>query len=102
MSKSTSKSLSDKYTQNLLDYSKQAATDEFKTNSRKLIRKTAETTADLIGKNTMLIKLEKSKEHHQKLVQGQLQMKQKILDLKEKYQKKDIYLQEKNDKLLIM
>ena len=102
MSKSTSKSLSNKYTQNFLDYSKQSATDEFKTYSRKLIRKTAETTADLIGKNTMLIKLEKSKERQQMLVQGQLQMKQKILDLKEKYQKKDIYLQEKNDKLLIM
>ena len=91
MNKSTSKSLSDKYSQNLLDHSKQTATDEFKTTSRKLIRKTAETTADLIGKNAML-----------RLVQGQLQMKQNILDLKEKYQKKDIYLQGKNGKLLIM
>ena len=45
-----SKHLSSKYSQKLLDHAKQYATDAFKTASKRVIQKTAETTGDLIGK----------------------------------------------------
>ena len=44
-----SKNLSGKYSQKLLDHSKQSTTDDFKTASKRAIRKTAEVTGDLIG-----------------------------------------------------
>ena len=47
--KNTSKNLSSKYSQILLDHAKQSTTDAFKTHSKKVIQKTAEATGDLIG-----------------------------------------------------
>ena len=47
--KNITKSLSDKYSQELLDHAKQYATDAFKTASKRAIQKTAEATGDLIG-----------------------------------------------------
>ena len=47
--KNISKTLSGKYRQKLLDHAKQSATDALKTSSKRVIRKTAETTGDLIG-----------------------------------------------------
>ena len=47
--KNMTKSLSDKYSQKLLDHAKQSATDAFKTASKRAIQKTAEATGDLIG-----------------------------------------------------
>ena len=38
-----------KYSQKPLDYTKQSATDTFKTSSKRVIQKTAEATGDLIG-----------------------------------------------------
>ena len=38
-----------KYSQKLLDHTKQSATDAFKTDSKGVIQKTAEATGDLIG-----------------------------------------------------
>ena len=55
------------------------------------LKKTAEATGDLIG-NKIANKMTKASKSYQRIVQGQLQMKQKILNLIEKYQKKDIYL----------
>ena len=49
MGKNVSKSLSSKYSQKLLDHSKQSATNVFKTASKKAIQKTAQSTGDLIG-----------------------------------------------------
>ena len=67
----------------------------------KLLQKAAEATGDFIGVQ-QLIKLQKFKEIHNRIAQRQLQMKQKILDLIEKYLKKDIHLQKKDRKLLMI
>ena len=48
VSKNISKNLSDKYSQKLLDHAKQSATDTLKTNSKRVIQKTAEASGDLI------------------------------------------------------
>ena len=44
-----SKGLKDKYSQTVLDHTKQTATDVFKTASKRAIQKTTEATGDLIG-----------------------------------------------------
>ena len=44
-----SKGLKGKYSQTVLDHTKQTATDVFKTASKRAIQKTAEATGDLIG-----------------------------------------------------
>ena len=44
-----SKNISGKYSQKLLDYAKQSATDVLKTTSKRVIQKTTESTSDLIG-----------------------------------------------------
>ena len=44
-----SNTLRGKYGQNLLHHAKLSATDEFKTDSKRAIQKTAEATGDLIG-----------------------------------------------------
>ena len=49
INKNISKNLSGKYSQKLLDYTKQSATDAFKTTSKKANQKTAEATGDLIA-----------------------------------------------------
>ena len=49
MGKTISKNLNEKYSQKLLDLSKQSATDALKTTSVKVIQKTAEVSGDLIG-----------------------------------------------------
>ena len=43
----------------------------------------------------LMIKLQKNKKLHHRIVQRQIEMKQNIMDLIVKYQKKDIYLQKK-------
>ena len=47
--KNINKSLNCKYSQKRLDHAKQSATDAFKTSSKKVMQKAAETTSDLIG-----------------------------------------------------
>ena len=49
ISKNISKNLSGKYSQKVIDYAKQSATDGLKSSSKTLIQKTAEATGDLIG-----------------------------------------------------
>ena len=49
--KNMAKSLSDKYSQKLLDSAKKSTTDAIKTASTRAIQKTAEVTGDLIGNN---------------------------------------------------
>ena len=44
-----SKGLKDRYSQTVLDHTKQTATDVFKTASKRAIQKTAEASVDLIG-----------------------------------------------------
>ena len=50
--KSMSQSLSNKYSQKLLDRAKKSTTDAIKTASKRVIQKTAEATGDLIGNKT--------------------------------------------------
>ena len=50
ISKSISKDLSGKYSQELIDDTKQSATVVLKTASKEAMQKTAEATGDLIGK----------------------------------------------------
>ena len=79
--KNMSKSLSNKYGQKLLDGAKKSTTDAIKTTSKRVAQKTAEETGDLI----------------QKSLQKNCQMvKQKQIN-----QKTDIYLQKKDNKLLM-
>ena len=48
--KNTAKTLSNKYSQKLLDTAKKSSTDPIKTASKRAIQKSAEATGDLIGK----------------------------------------------------
>ena len=48
--KNMGKSLSNKYSQKLLDSTEKSTTDDIKTSSKRAIQKTAEATVDLIGK----------------------------------------------------
>ena len=84
------KNLSNKYSQKLFDHAKQSTRDALKTASKRAIQKLAEATGDLIGKK-LSIKLQKN---HHKILQRQSTVKQQ-------YQKKDIYLQNKDSKLLM-
>ena len=49
LQKNIGKNLSNKYGQKLLNSAKKSAIDAIKTDSKKAIQKTAETTGDLIG-----------------------------------------------------
>ena len=86
---------SSKWSQNRLDYAnrldhaKKSTTDAVKTASRKEIWRKAEAAGDLIGNKLLFQELQ------QRLVQGHLQMNQKILDLIEEHGKKNIDLQKK-------
>ena len=71
----------------------QSAIDTIKTNSQRAIKKTAQTTGDLIG-SKIVNKIIKSSKNHDKILQIQLKGKQKHLE-------KDIYLQKKGRQLLI-
>ena len=71
--KNISKSLSCKYSQKLLEHSKQSSTDALKTVSKRAIQKTAEATGDLIG-NQIAIELRKSQKIRNRIIQKQLQM----------------------------
>ena len=86
-----------KYSQNLLDHAKQSATDALKTSTNSVIQKTAEATGDLIGNKTA-----------NKVTKVSRNSQQNNLDTftnendKEKHLKKDIYLQKKDKKLLMI
>ena len=71
----------------------QSAIDTIKTNSKRAIKKTAQTTGDLIG-SKIVNEIIKSSKNHDKILQIQLKGKQKHLE-------KDIYLQKKGRQLLI-
>ena len=81
--KNINKNLSGKYSQEPLDCAKQSAPNALKTASKRAIQKTVEVTGNLL--QIKLIELQRSQELHYRIVQRQLEMKQKILDLIEKY-----------------
>ena len=92
--KNISKNLRGKYSQNFLDHAKQSAAGALKSDSKRVIQKTAETTDDLMK---LLTKSQKFQKVHNKIIQRQLQMR-----MIKKYLKKDIYLQTKGKKLLMI
>ena len=67
MGRNISENLTSKYSQKLLDQSKKSATDTLKTSSRRVIRKSGETTSDLIG-NKLLIKFQEPQKLHQRKI----------------------------------
>ena len=84
------KNMSNKYSQKLADTTKKSVTDAIKTASKTAIQKTAEATRDLVGnkiadKNTGASK----------------KSLKKTRDEESSYQKKDIFLQKKGNKLLM-
>ena len=96
--KNMGKKLSNKCSQKLLDSAKKSTTQVIKTTSKWAVQKTALVAGELIGnkmadKTTSVSKSPKefhSKEFHEK----QMRMKQI-------YQKKDVYLQKKDNSLLM-
>ena len=88
------KSLSNKYGQKLLDSAKKSTTDAIKTASKRAIQKTAEASVDLIG-NKIVDKIT----NLSKKSSAEFKMKYKMI--KQKCQEKDIYLQKKDNKLLM-
>ena len=88
----------------ILNHAKESATGVLKTTSKRMIQKTPQTTADLIGnkianKITKIseIKLQKSQNLHDRIIQKQLQ-----ISMIKKHLKEDIYLQKKGRKLLMI
>ena len=71
ISKTTSKNLSGKYSQNFIDYAKKFATDTLKTTSGKSTQKTTETTCGLIG-NRIADKIKLLHEVIQRLIHKQM------------------------------
>ena len=94
--KNIGKTISNKYSQKHVDSAKKFATDAIKTASKRAIQKTAEATGDLIDNKTADKITSTSKNLKNCSQKNCHQMK-----LTMKYQKKDIYLQKKDNKLLM-
>ena len=92
--RNTSKNLNGKYNQKRLDRAKQSDTNAFKTSSKRAIQKTS---IELIGNKIADKITEVSKKFTTKKNQKELQMR-----MIKKYLKKDMYLQKKGRKLLII
>ena len=95
--RNTSKNLNGKYNQKRLDRAKQSDTNAFKTFSKRAIQKTVEASIVLIGNKIADKITEVSKKFTTKKNQKELQMR-----MIKKYLKKDMYLQKKGRKLLII
>ena len=91
---SFAKNMSSRYSQKLLDSAKKYTADAIKTASKRAIQKTAEVTCNLIN-NKIADKLQTLQRN---LPRNYIQKKKKLIM---KYQKKDIYLQKKDNKLLM-
>ena len=89
------KSLSNKYGQRLLDSTKKSATEDIKTASKRAIQKTAEATGDLIGNKIA----DKTTSASQKSSSNNNNNVDENSELTA--HKKDIYLQKKDNKLLM-
>ena len=87
-----------------LNQAKQSATDALKTISQNIyiyiyFRKLQKQRVIWLPIK-LLIRLQKSQDLYHGIVQGQLQMKQKIMDLMEKYQKKHICFQKNRQQII--
>ena len=91
---SFAKNMSSRYSQKLLDSAKKYTADAIKIASKRAIQKTAEVACNLIN-NKIADKLQILQTN---LPRNYIQKKKKLIM---KYQKKDIYLQKKDNKLLM-
>ena len=91
------KNMRNKCSQKRLDSAKKSTTDVIKTASKRTIQKTAEATGGLIG-NKIADKIKSISKSPQNASKDWIQ---KQMRMKQKYQKKDIYLQKKHNKLLM-
>ena len=91
--KNIDKNLSSKYCQKLLDSAKKSTTDAIKTASKRGIQEIAEATGDLIGNKIAdkITSVSKKLTHHK--------IMKKMMN--RNYQKKDTFLQKKDNKLLM-
>ena len=87
------KNMSNKYSQKLAGTAKKSTTDAIKTTSKRAILKIAEATGDLVGKKIADKIKSLSKNHTMK--------KYSQMKLIMKYQKRDIFVQKKDNKLLM-
>ena len=92
--KNMGKSLSNKYSQKLLDSAKKSTTDAIKTASKRAIQKTAEATGDLIGNKAAdkITSISKKKSPNNDETEE---------DVEITTHKKDTYHQKKDNKLLM-
>ena len=84
--KKISKNVGSKYRQKLLHHDKQSATDAFKTAFQKVIQKAVEATEDLIGNK----------------IADEITRVSKAIDEKKKPLKKNVYVQKRDRKLLMI
>ena len=91
--------MSNKYSQKFLDSTKKSITDAIKTASKRVIQKTAEATGDLIS-NKIAHKITSLSKSLNELHSVELRS-MNAMRMKNKCQKKDIYLQKKDNELLI-
>ena len=95
--KNIGRNLSNKYGQKLVDTAKKSATDALKIPSKREIQKTSEATGDLVG-NKIANKITSIKKKQQKSCKTMSCNQMKLI---RKYQKNDICLQKKDNKLLM-
>ena len=99
--KNISKIWSIKYRKKHFDHAKQSATDALKTASKGVIRKTAEPTGEKLLTQYLSWTTVKLRKSHKKLHQIIIQKQLKVILIK-KNLKKDIYLQKKDRKRLMI
>ena len=99
--KNISKKVSGKYSQKVIDHTKQSAADAFKTASKGAVQKTAGATGDLVG-NKIAEKITNVSRTSPQNNSETVTSEKKTLDLIGKYLEKDIYLQKKYKKLLMI
>ena len=96
ISKSISKNVSKKFSQKRIDHAKHFTINAVKATSKRAIQKTAVATGDLIG-NKIVDKITQqfceSQKLHKRIIQKQM---------KKKFSEKDIHLQNKDRKLLMI
>ena len=97
LTKNIGKNLSNKYGQKLVDSPRKSTTDTLKTASKRAIQKTAKATGDLVGNKIAdkISSISKNQQKSRKMMSCH-QMKQIM-----KYQKKNVYLRKKDNKLLM-
>ena len=99
--KNISENLSDKSSQKFLDHAKQSDTDWLKTALKRVIQGTAEGTGAFIGKK-IADKIHEPQKIHHRIHSGIVESKIENIGFDRKYQKKGIFLQKQDRKILMI